>query len=98
MFSKTTVSPNSTTKPVFHLVVKNHILLFGEIEELLYNMEKLCFTYQHVDCLYTLLKYRFSGKKIAKSGNVFDKMQRAIFFNQKTEEWTKCRVLQKRSF
>ena len=36
-----------------------------------------------MDCLYTLFKYRFSGKVIAKSGNVFDNVQRAISFNQR---------------
>ena len=62
---------------------KNHIILLGEIEELLQKMDTFCFTYQHVDCLYTLFKYRFSGKIIAKSGNVFDNVQRAISFNQR---------------
>ena len=60
-----------------------HIILLGEIEELLHKLDTFCFTYQHVDCLYTLFKYRFSGKVIAKSGNVFDNVQRAIFFNQR---------------
>ena len=36
-----------------------------------------------MDCLYTLFKYRFSGKIIAKSGNVFDNVQRTISFNQR---------------
>ena len=60
-----------------------HIILFGEIEELLHKLVAFCFTYQHVDCLYTLFKYRFSGKVIAKSGNVFDKVQSAISYNQR---------------
>ena len=46
-------------------------------------MDTFCFTYQHVDCLYTLFKYRFSGKIFANSGNVFDNVQRAISFNQR---------------
>ena len=62
---------------------KYHIILLGEIEELLHKLDTFCFTYQHVDCLYTLFKYRFSGKIIAKSGNVFDNVQRAISFNQR---------------
>ena len=44
-----------------------------------------CFTYQHVDCLYTLFKYRFSGKVIAKSGQVFDNVQRAVDFNHRNK-------------
>ena len=65
---------------------KNHIILLGEIEEMLHNLDTLCFTYQHVDSLYTLFKYRFNGKIIkiiAGSGNVFDNVQREISFNQR---------------
>ena len=59
------------------------VTLFGEIEELLHKMDTFCFTYQHVDCLYTLFKNRFNGNIIAKSGNVLDNVQRAISFNQR---------------
>ena len=62
---------------------KYHILLLGNVEELLKKLETVCFTYQHVDCLYTLLKYRFSGKVIAKRGHVFDNVQPAVDFNQR---------------
>ena len=75
---------------------KYHNILLGDIEELLHKLDTFCFTYQHVDCPYTLFKNRFIGKIISKSGKVFDNVRRAISFNQKTEEWTKCRVLQKR--
>ena len=61
---------------------KNQILLLGNVEELLKKLDTFCFTYQHVDCLNTLFKYRFSGKVIAKSGQVFDNVQRAVDFNQ----------------
>ena len=36
-----------------------------------------------MDCLYTLFKYRFRGKIIANSGNVFDNVERGISFNQR---------------
>ena len=36
-----------------------------------------------MDCLYTLFKYRFNGKIIAKSGNVSDNVQRAVDFNHR---------------
>ena len=61
---------------------KYHIILLGENEELLHKLDTLWFTYQHADCLYTLFKYRFSGKVFAKSGTVFHKVQRAVSFNQ----------------
>ena len=64
---------------------KYHILLLGNVEELLKKLDTFCFTYQHVDCLYSLFKYRFSGKVVAKSGQVFDNVQRAIDFNQKNK-------------
>ena len=48
-------------------------------------MDTICFTYQNVDCLYTLFKYRFSGKVIAKSGQVFDNVERAVDFNQRNK-------------
>ena len=54
---------------------KYHILLIGNVEELLKKLDTFCFTYQHVDCLYTLFKYRFSGKVFARSGQVFDNVQ-----------------------
>ena len=62
---------------------KNHIVLLGNVQELLKKLDTICFTYQHVDCLYTLFKYRFSGKIIAKSGQVFDNVQRAVDFNHR---------------
>ena len=61
---------------------KYQILLLGNVEELLKKLDTICLTYQHVDCLYTLFKYRFSGKVIAKRGQVFDNVQRAVDFNQ----------------
>ena len=75
---------------------KYHIILLGEFEELLHQLDKFCFTYQHVDCRYTLFKYRFSGKISAKSENMCDIVQRAMSLIKETEEWTKCRVLQKK--
>ena len=38
-----------------------------------------------MDCLYTLFKYQFSGKVIAKSGQVFDNVQRAVDFNHRNK-------------
>ena len=64
---------------------KYHILLHGNVEELLKELDTFCFTYQHVDCLYTLFKYRFSGKGIEKSGQVFDNVQRAVDFNHRSK-------------
>ena len=49
-----------------------HIILIGNIKELLQKLDAFCFNYQHVDCLYTLFKYRFSDKIFIKRGQLFD--------------------------
>ena len=64
---------------------KYHIILLGNVQELLKKLDTFCFTYQQVDCLYTLIKYRFSGKVFAKSGQVFDNVQPAVDFNQRNK-------------
>ena len=72
-------------KTCFLPACKYHIVLVGIVQEPLKKLETFCFTYQHVDCLYTLFKYRFSGKVVAKSGQVFDNVQRAVDFNQRNK-------------
>ena len=71
--------------PCFLPACKNHIVLLGNVQELLKQLDKFCFTYQHMDCLYTLFKYRFSGKVLAKSGQVLDKVQRAVDSNHRNK-------------
>ena len=65
---------------------KDEVVLLGNVEELLKYLDTFCFTYQHVDCLYTLFKYRFSGKVLAKSVQVFDNVQRAVDFDRRNKE------------
>ena len=72
-------------KTCFLPACKYHIVLLGNVQELLKKLDSFCFTYQHVDCLYTLFKYRFSGKVIAKSGQVFENVQRAVEFNHRNK-------------
>ena len=74
---------NGKTCSVFNC--KIHIVLLGNVEELLKKLDTFCFTYQHVDCLYTLFNYRFSGQVIAKSGEVFDDVQRAADFDTRNK-------------
>ena len=73
-----------------------HIILPGNVEELLKKFDKFCFTYQHVDCLYTLFNYRLSGKVIAKSGQVFDNLQRAVDFNYRNKGEDRMPSIQKK--
>ena len=72
-------------KTCFLPACKYHIVLLGNVQELLKKLDKFCFTYQLLDCLYTLFKYRFSGKFIAKCGKVFDNVQQAVDFNHRNK-------------
>ena len=87
----------SGREDLFLPACKYHIILLGNVEELLKKLDIFCFTYQHVDCLYTLLKYRLGGKNIATKGQVFDNVQRGIDLIRETREWTECRALLKRN-
>ena len=70
---------------MFFPACKYHIVLLANIQELLKKLDTFCFTYQHVNCLYTLFKYRLSGKVIAKSGQMFDNVQRPVDFNHRNK-------------
>ena len=72
-------------KTCFLRACKHHIVLLGNVQELLKKLGTFFFTYQHVDWLYTQFKYRFSGKVIAESGQVFDNVQRAVDFNHRNK-------------
>ena len=67
-------------KTCFSSAGKYHIILLGNVQELLKKLDRFCLTCQQVDCLNTLFKHRFSGKAFAKSGQVFDNVQRAVDF------------------
>ena len=64
---------------------KYHIVLPGNVQVLLKKLDTFCFTYQHVDCLYTRFKYLFSEKVIAKTRQVFDNVKRAVDFNHRNK-------------
>ena len=70
-------------KMCFLLYCRYHISLIGNIRDLLQKLDAFCFNYQHVDCLYTLFEYRFSGEIFVKCGQLFDNLQRAVHFNQR---------------
>ena len=69
-------------KMCFLPIGRYHIILLGNIKELLQKLDAFSFKYQHVDCLYTLLKYRFSDKIVLKNGQLFDNLQRAVHCKQ----------------
>ena len=57
-----------------------HIFLLGNVKSLVQELDVLCFAYQHVDCLFTLFKYRFDENVVVTSSKVFDNVQRAVAF------------------
>ena len=72
------------------------IVLLGNVRELLKKLDTFCFTYQHVDCLYTLFKYRFSCKNLVKKEHLYDNLQRQFISTSKIEEWTECSASRKK--
>ena len=83
-------------KTCFLPACKYHIVLLGNVQELLKKLDTFCFTYQDVDCLYTLFEYRFSGNVIAKIGKCLITCNGQLTLITETREWTECRALQKR--
>ena len=94
-FSANTYKNNNASKCycVVHHVDKRcflakrryHLIKRGDIKHLLQNLDAFFFNYQHKDCLYAPPKYRFSDKIAAKSGQIFDIVQRAVYFHQVNE-------------
>ena len=68
-------------KMCFPSIFRYHIWLIGDIKEFLQHMDAFCFNYQYLDRLYTLFKYRFCGKIVVKSGQIFDNLQKAVLLN-----------------
>ena len=68
---------------VFLPECRYHNSLLGNVVDLLQQTDSLSLLYQHVDCLYALFKYRFSGYIDVKVGQVFDNVQGAVFFIQR---------------
>ena len=70
----------------------------GDIDELLQKLDAFCFKYQHVDCLYTLSKHRFSDGNVAKSGQVLCVMCRVQCDSMKEpRQWTECPASRKKA-
>ena len=68
-------------KMCFLPICSYHIILIGQIIELLQKLNAFSFNYQHVDCLCALFKHRFTGKIVVKIGQLFGIAQRAVHSN-----------------
>ena len=95
------VSNHSSFCPVedcnFHLV-----LIGSSLDQILQRLDKYHFTYQIVDCIYTLYEYRFYSNIISSRGEVFYQLNRAVKNNlkckipEKLPSVAKKRLLQKK--
>ena len=83
LWSKCFALPTTMPKYSFSEFIDIKVLL-GSVEELLYKLDPLCFTCQHMDWLYTLFKYEFSWNIVVKTGAVVDKVERAVLYNQRS--------------
>ena len=73
-------------KMCFLPICRYHNFEMGDKEELLQKLYAFCFNNLHVHCLYTLCKYRFSGKSVAESGQLLDNLKRAVHLNH--QNWS----------
>ena len=73
-----------------------HLILIGNNKDLLQKLDAFCFSYQHIDCLYTLFKYRFSGKIVLRVDNSLITCRGQFISISKIEEWTECPASRKR--
>ena len=63
---------------------KFHILLIGSsFDQILQRLGNFLFTYQIIDCLYTLYNYRFYSNVISSTGEVFNQLDSAVHHNLK---------------
>ena len=63
---------------------KFHHLLIADkdLNDLLVKLDRVCFKYQHVDCFYTLFKFRFSSNVLEKNGELFESVERTGSFHK----------------
>ena len=69
---------------------KFHLVLIGSsLDQLLQRLDKYHFTFQIVDCICILYKYRLHSNIISSRGEVFNQLNRAVEHN------LKCRIPEK---
>ena len=93
-FMKNLLLPKTTVYlTIHHSYIANckfHLVLIGSsLDQILQRLDKYHFTYQIVNCIYTLYKYRFYFNIISSRGEVFNKLNRAVEHN------LKCRIPEK---
>ena len=74
-----------------------HNTIIRVIKTFLEKLDAVVFKRQHVDSLCILLKYRISDKNVAKSGQMFGHVQRAVYSVQRTNIEGKMPSITKKS-
>ena len=54
-------------------------IIVENVKDLLQKLDAFSLNHKHVDCLYTFLKYRFTGKFLVKSEQLFDNVEGSSF-------------------
>ena len=75
---------------------KNHIVLLGNVQELLKTLDTFCFIYHHVDCVYTLSSIDSVEKLLQRVYKCLITCNEQWTLITETREWTECRALQKK--
>ena len=65
------------------------VLIGSSLDQILQRLDKYHFTYQIVDCIYTLYKFKFFFNNISSRGEVFNQLNCAVGHN------LKCRIPEK---
>ena len=74
---------NHGNKTWFEPKCRYHPIVTGGIGKLLHDLDATCFIYQHVDCLYTLIKYFLCRSFSFEIRQLFHKVQTAVQYNQR---------------
>ena len=73
---------------------KSHIILISDsVEDILEKLDNSFYTYQTVDCLYTLFKHQFYNTVVVRKGNVFNQLVTAIKHNSELKCVEKIEVI-----
>ena len=78
-----------------------HIVLIGNVEDLLQKMDAFWFTYEDVACLYTLHKNQFIDRndvKKSREDKCFLRCREQFILVKKSNEWRECASLGKKTF
>ena len=84
LWAKSTALPAMMPKNAFHSNADFTLYCWVMLKSCYINWTQLVLhiNTQHVDCLFTLFRYRFSGNNVVESGQVFDNVQGAAYFSQ----------------